>query len=195
MLTKNIFNMVMSIIFASIFSIFLVLIIIFKALKGDIIGIIFCSLSLVFGITSEIIKAVDEVNNNKVLNKLHNIFKITALTFFSIYLVLLLNTNIKWILLGITLVLSTLYIVFKSINKFKKLNELLHILILIITLVAGYLLYNFNYLFTMLLIGLVTYYLFNLKISNKNNKLINNKLIIFLLIFTYIDLGIFLILN
>lgn len=190
MLTKSIFNMVMSIIFASIFTIFLVLIIIFKAIHSDIIGIIFCSLSLVFGITSEIVKAVDEVNNNKTLNKLQDIFKITALTFFSIYLVLLLNTNIKWILLGITILLSILYIVFKSINKFKKLNELLHILILIITLVTGYLLYNFNYLFIMLLIGLVTYYLFNLIISNKNNKLI-----IFLLIFTYIDLGIFLILN
>ena len=188
MLTKNIFNMVMSIITSTIFTIFLVLIIIFKALNSDIIGIIFCSLSLVFGITSEIIKAIYEVNNSKVLNKLYDIFKITSLTFFSIYLVLILNTNIKWILLGITLVLSILYIVFNSINKFKKLNELLHILILIITLVTGYLLYNFNYLFIMLLIGLVTNYLFNL--SNKNNKLI-----IFLLIFTYIDLGIFLILN
>lgn len=190
MLIKSVFNMVMSIIFASIFTVFLVLIIIFKALKVDIIGMIFCSLSLVFAITSSVIKAVGSMNNNKTIKKLQEIFKISALTFFSIYLILLLKTNIKWLLLGIVLVLSIIYIIFKSINKFSKINELLHILIIFITIVTGYKLYNFNHLFIMLLIGLITYFLFDLIINNKNNKLI-----IFLLLFTYIDLGIFLILN
>lgn len=190
MITKSIFNMVMSIIFASIFTVFLVLIIIFKSLKLDIIGIIFCSISLVFAITSSIIKSVESINNNKTLNTLTEIFKISSLTFFSTYLILLLNINIKWLFLSLILLLSTIYIIFKSINKFPKINILLHITIIIITLITGYLLYNFNYLFILLAIGLITYYIFNLIIINKHNKII-----IFLLLFTYIDLGIFLLLN
>lgn len=190
MITKSIFNMLMSIIFASIFTVFLVLIIIFKALKLDVIGIIFCSISLVFAITSSIIKSVESMNNNKTLNKLTEIFKISALTFFSTYLILLLKTNIKWYFLSLVLLLTTVYIIFKSINKFSKINELLHFLIIIITLITGYLLYSFNYLFILLTIGLITYYTFNLIINNKHNKII-----IFLLLFTYIDLGIFLLLN
>lgn len=190
MITKSIFNMVMSVIFASIFTVFLVLIIIFKSLKLDIIGIIFCSISLVFAITSSIIKSVESINNNKTLNTLTEIFKISSLTFFSTYLILLLNINIKWLFLSLILLLSTIYIIFKSINKFPKINILLHITIIIITLITGYLLYNFNYLFILLTIGLITYYIFNLIINNKHNKII-----IFLLLFTYIDLGIFLLLN
>ena len=113
MITKSIFNMVMSIIFASIFTVFLVLIIIFKSLKLDIIGIIFCSISLVFAITSSIIKSVESINNNKTLNTLTEIFKISSLTFFSTYLILLLNINIKWLFLSLILLLSTIYIIIK----------------------------------------------------------------------------------
>lgn len=188
--------MIISIIDSVIVFSIMAVIIVSMSLKHNVLGIIFSSVIGCLLITYFILNSIffglkkKKKNTKKVsLSRIIKIFSISTITMYLVYLSLLVNSNLKWILFSLIIIVGIASSVFIAIDMFSSLTKILNVVLLVLFIIILYLIFNFNYLFY---IGIVLS-LFYILVNYFNNRF-NNTYSFSLLIFTYIFLGIFLIL-
>lgn len=189
-------RMIISIIDSVIVLSIMAVIIVSMSLKHNVLGIIFSSVIGCLLITYFILNSIffglkkKKKNTKKVsLSRIIKIFSISTITMYLVYLSLLVNSNLKWILFSLIIIVGIASSVFIAIDMFSSLTKILNVVLLVLFIIILYLIFNFNYLFY---IGIVLS-LFFILVNYFNNRF-NNTYSFSLLIFTYIFLGIFLIL-
>lgn len=189
-------RMIISIIDSVIVLSIMAVIIVSMSLKHNVLGIIFSSIIGCLLITYFILNSIffglkkKKKNTKKVsLSRIIKIFNISTITMYLVYLSLLVNSNLKWILFSLIIIVGIVNSVFIAIDRFSSLTKILNVVLLVLFIIILYLIFNFNYLFY---IGIVLS-LFYILVNYFNNRF-NNTYSYSLLIFTYIFLGIFLIL-
>lgn len=189
-------RMIISIIDSVIVLSIMAVIIVSMSLKHNVLGIIFSSVIGCLLITYFILNSIffglkkKKKNTKKIsLSRIIKIFSISTITMYLVYLSLLVNSNLKWILFSLIIIVGIASSVFIAIDMFSSLTKILNVVLLVLFIIILYLIFNFNYLFY---IGIVLS-LFYILVNYFNNRF-NNTYSFSLLIFTYIFLGIFLIL-
>lgn len=189
-------RMIISIIDSVIVLSIMAVIIVSMSLKHNVLGIIFSSVIGCLLITYFILNSIffglkkKKKNTKKIsLSRIIKIFSISTITMYLVYLSLLVNSNLKWILFSLIIIVGIVSSVFIAIDRFSSLTKILNVVLLVLFIIILYLIFNFNYLFY---IGIVLS-LFYILVNYFNNRF-NNTYSFSLLIFTYIFLGIFLIL-
>ena len=189
-------RMIISIIDSVIVFSIMAVIIVSMSLKHNVLGIIFSSVIGCLLITYFILNSIffglkkKKKNTRKTsLSRIIKIFSISTITMYLVYLSLLVNSNLKWILFSLIIIVGIASSVFIAIDMFSSLTKILNVVLLVLFIIILYLIFNFNYLFY---IGIVLS-LFYILVNYFNNRF-NNTYSFSLLIFTYIFLGIFLIL-
>ena len=189
-------RMIISIIDSVIVFSIMAVIIVSMSLKHNVLGIIFSSVMGCLLITYFILNSIffglkkKKKNTKKVsLSRIIKIFSISTITMYLVYLSLLVNSNLKWILFSLIIIVGIASSVFIAIDRFSSLTKILNVVLLVLFIIILYLIFNFIYLFY---IGIVLS-LFYILVNYFNNRF-NNTYSFSLLIFTYIFLGIFLIL-
>ncbi len=189
-------RMIISIIDSVIVFSIMAVIIVSMSLKHNVLGIIFSSVIGCLLITYFILNSIffglkkKKKNTKKVsLSRIIKIFNISTITMYLVYLSLLVNSNLKWILFSLIIIVGIVSSVLIAIDMFSSLTKILNVILLVLFIIILYLIFNFNYLFY---IGIVLS-LFYILVNYFNNRF-NNTYSFSLLIFTYIFLGIFLIL-
>lgn len=184
-------NMVLSILSSIIVIVLMILSIIFQR---KIQSIIFISLFYTFLITHFILNSImygtEDDDKREVLSRISRNFLITATSIISIYLILLLKSNYKWILFITVIVLSILFIIFTSINKLNIIRYILSGIIVFTTIfVLSYLKLNIGLKYISM-ISIILLYLIELL-----GNILKNKVVLSLDIISLILFGIFLILK
>ena len=189
---KSIFNLTTSIINASCSLIFLILVVIFQAIKNNILGVIFLSIFfftlIIYYILKSIYYGLDNSDSKDLMYKISDIFKYISIIILTIYFILNLDFGIKWILFGIVCFLGLFYIFISIFDSLKILKYIFGFILLLINLFLILNIYNINILFYIIFLSIIVYY-----ISNLIGELLNNKLILSLDFVSIILLGIFLI--
>lgn len=189
-------RMIISIIDSVIVLSIMAVIIVSMSLKHNVLGIIFSSVIGCFLITYFILNSIffglkkKKKNSKKEsLSRIIKIFNISTITMYLVYLSLLVNSNLKWILFSLIIIVGIANSVFIAIDICSSLTKILNVVLLVLFIIILYLIFNFNYLFY---IGIILS-LFYILVNYFNNRF-NNTYSYSLLVFTYIFLGIFLIL-
>lgn len=188
-------RMIISIIDSVIVLSIMAVIIVSMSLKHNVLGIIFSSvigcLLITYFILNSIFFGLKKKKNSKKesLSRIIKIFNISTITMYLVYLSLLVNSNLKWILFSLIIIVGIANSVFIAIDICSSLTKILNVVLLVLFIIILYLIFNFNYLFY---IGIILS-LFYILVNYFNNRF-NNTYSYSLLVFTYIFLGIFLIL-
>lgn len=189
-------RMIISIIDSVIVLSIMAVIIVSMSLKHNVLGIIFSSvigcLLITYFILNSIFFGLKKKKKNskkESLSRIIKIFNISTITMYLVYLSLLVNSNIKWILFSLIIIVGIANSVFIAIDICSSLTKILNVVLLVLFIIILYLIFNFNYLFY---IGIILS-LFYILVNYFNNRF-NNTYSYSLLVFTYIFLGIFLIL-
>lgn len=189
-------RMIISIIDSVIVLSIMAVIIVSMSLKHNVLGIIFSSVIGCLLITYFILNSIFFVLKKKKknskkesLSRIIKIFNISTITMYLVYLSLLVNSNLKWILFSLIIIVGIANSVFIAIDICSSLTKILNVVLLFLFIIILYLIFNFNYLFY---IGIILS-LFYILVNYFNNRF-NNTYSYSLLVFTYIFLGIFLIL-
>ncbi len=188
-------RMIISIIDSAIVFSIMAVIIVSMSLKHNVLGIIFSSvigcLLITYFILNSIFFGLKKKKNSKKesLSRIIKIFNISTITMYLVYLSLLVNSNLKWILFSLIIIVGIANSVFIAIDICSSLTKILNVVLLVLFIIILYLIFNFNYLFY---IGIILS-LFYILVNYFNNRF-NNTYSYSLLVFTYIFLGIFLIL-
>lgn len=188
-------RMIISIIDSVIVLSIMAVIIVSMSLKYNVLGIIFSSvigcLLITYFILNSIFFGLKKKKKNskkESLSRIIKIFNISTITMYLVYLSLLVNSNLKWILFSL-IIIGIANSVFIAIDICSSLTKILNVVLLVLFIIILYLIFNFNYLFY---IGIILS-LFYILVNYFNNRF-NNTYSYSLLVFTYIFLGIFLIL-
>ncbi len=189
-------RMIISIIDSVIVFSIMAVIIVSMSLKHNVLGIIFSSvigcLLITYFILNSIFFGLKKKKKNskkESLSRIIKIFNISTITMYLVYLSLLVNSNLKWILFSLIIIVGIANSVFIAIDICSSLTKILNVVLLVLFIIILYLIFNFNYLFY---IGIILS-LFYILVNYFNNRF-NNTYSYSLLVFTYIFLGIFLIL-
>ena len=189
-------RMIISIIDSVIVLSIMAVIIVSMSLKHNVLGIIFSSvigcLLITYFILNSIFFGLKKKKKNskkESLSRIIKIFNISTITMYLVYLSLLVNNNLKWILFSLIIIVGIANSVFIAIDICSSLTKILNVVLLVLFIIILYLIFNFNYLFY---IGIILS-LFYILVNYFNNRF-NNTYSYSLLVFTYIFLGIFLIL-
>ena len=189
-------RMIISIIDSVIVLSIMAVIIVSMSLKHNVLGIIFSSvigcLLITYFILNSIFFGLKKKKKNwkkESLSRIIKIFNISTITMYLVYLSLLVNSNLKWILFSLIIIVGIANSVFIAIDICSSLTKILNVVLLVLFIIILYLIFNFNYLFY---IGIILS-LFYILVNYFNNRF-NNNYSYSLLVFTYIFLGIFLIL-
>ena len=189
-------RMIISIIDSVIVLSIMAVIIVSMSLKHNVLCIIFSSvigcLLITYFILNSIffgLKKKKKNSKNESLSRIIKIFNISTITMYLVYLSLLVNSNLKWILFSLIIIVGIANSVFIAIDICSSLTKILNVVLLVLFIFILYLIFNFNYLFY---IGIILS-LFYILVNYFNNRF-NNTYSYSLLVFTYIFLGIFLIL-
>ena len=189
-------RMIISIIDSVIVLSIMAVIIVSMSLKHNVLGIIFSSvigcLLITYFILNSIFFGLKKKKKNskkESLSRIIKIFNISTITMYLVYLSLLVNSNLKWILFSLIIIVGIANSVFIAIDICSSLTKILNVVLLVLFIIILYLIFNYNYLFY---IGIVLS-LFYILVNYFNNRF-NNTYSYSLLVFTYIFLGIFLIL-
>lgn len=189
-------RMIISIIDSVIVLSIMAVIIVSMSLKHNVLGIIFSSvigcLLITYFILNSIFFGLKKKKKNskkESLSRIIKIFNISTITMYLVYLSLLVNSNLKWILFSLIIIVGIANSVFIAIDICSSLTKILNVVLLVLFIIILYLIFNFNYLFY---IGIILS-LFYILVNYFNNRF-NNTYSYSLLVFTYIFLGIFLIL-
>lgn len=189
-------RMIISIIDSVIVFSIMAVIIVSMSLKHNVLGIIFSSvigcLLITYFILNSIFFGLKKKKKNskkESLSRIIKIFSISTITMYLVYLSLLVNNNLKWILFSLIIIVGIANSVFIAIDICSSLTKILNVVLLVLFIIILYLIFNFNYLFY---IGIILS-LFYILVNYFNNRF-NNTYSYSLLVFTYIFLGIFLIL-
>lgn len=189
-------RMIISIIDSVIVLSIMAVIIVSMSLKHNVLGIIFSSvigcLLITYFILNSIFFGLKKKKKNskkESLSRIIKIFNISTITMYLVYLSLLVNSNLKWILFSLIIIVGIANSVFIAIDICSSLTKILNVFLLVLFIIILYLIFNFNYLFY---IGIILS-LFYILVNYFNNRF-NNNYSYSLLVFTYIFLGIFLIL-
>lgn len=189
-------RMTISIIDSVIVLSIMAVIIVSMSLKHNVLGIIFSSvigcLLITYFILNSIFFGLKKKKKNskkESLSRIIKIFNISTITMYLVYLSLLVNSNLKWILFSLIIIVGIANSVFIAIDICSSLTKILNVVLLVLFIIILYLIFNFNYLFY---IGIILS-LFYILVNYFNNRF-NNTYSYSLLVFTYIFLGIFLIL-
>lgn len=188
---KSIYNMIISIINASILPIFLTLSIITQTIKNNTLGIIFISISYSLLLTYFILKAIyyfkEESESKRVLYRISNTFIDSFIMMILIYLILHYKMKLQWILLGGVIGITILEIILDSIEKQNLIKQTISISKFILLIGLG-----LNHLNRMLLILVITSIIIY-GISSILGKKFNNKYLLSLELVFNILFGLFLI--
>ena len=186
-------RMIISIIDSVIVLSIMAVIIVSMSLKHNVLCIIFSSvigcLLITYFILNSIFFGLKKKKKNskkESLSRIIKIFNISTITMYLVYLSLLVNSNLKWILFSLIIIVGIANSVFIAIDICSSLTKILNVVLLVLFIIILYLIFNFNYLFY---IGIILS-LFYILVNNR----FNNTYSYSLLVFTYIFLGIFLIL-
>ena len=189
-------RMIISIIDSVIVLSIMAVIIVSMSLKHNVLGIIFSSvigcLLITYFILNSIFFGLKKKKKNskkESLSRIIKIFNISTITMYLVYLSLLVNSNLKWILFSLIIIVGIANSVFIAIDICSSLTKILNVVLLVLFIIILYLIFNSNYLFY---IGIILS-LFYILVNYFNNRF-NNTYSYSLLVFTYIFLGIFLIL-
>lgn len=186
-------RMIISIIDSVIVFSIMAVIIVSMSLKHNVLGIIFSSvigcLLITYFILNSIFFGLKKKKKNskkESLSRIIKIFNISTITMYLVYLSLLVNSNLKWILFSLIIIVGIANSVFIAIDICSSLTKILNVVLLVLFIIILYLIFNFNYLFY---IGIILS-LFYILVNYFNNRF-NNTYSYSLLVFTYIFLGIF----
>lgn len=189
-------RMIISIIDSVIVLSIMAVIIVSMSLKHNVLGIIFSSvigcLLITYFILNSIFFGLKKKKKNskkESLSRIIKIFNISTITMYLVYLSLLVNSNLKWILFSLIIIVGIANSVFIAIDICSSLAKILNVVLLVLFIIILYLIFNFDYLFY---IGIILSLFYTL--VNYFNNRFNNTYSYSLLVFTYIFLGIFLIL-
>lgn len=182
------FKMILSILLASIIFIFALINILFS----NTFGIIFKSLIGIFGISYYILLSIYFVKSYESIpiKRISNCFKYVFISMTIIYLILLLKSNLKWILFGFTILINILSIIFQATNIFNNINKIFDVIRLFIILILSYILADNLLFYIFISFGSLLFYLID-------DLVYKNKFIVtyFLYFVIYILFGIFLLYN
>ncbi len=188
---KSIYNMIISIINASILPIFLTLSIITQTIKNNTLGIIFISISYSLLLTYFILKAIyyfkEESESKRVLYRISNTFIDSFIMMILIYLILHYKMKLQWILLGGVIGITILEIILDSIEKQNLIKQTISISKFILLIGLG--INHFNRMLLILVITSIIIY----GISSILGKKFNNKYLLSLELVFNILFGLFLI--
>ncbi len=187
---RNLYNMIISIINSSLSLVFLTLGVIFKALKGDTLGIIFTSIIYAILITNYIFKAIfyfkNESTSKKVFYRLSKITTDIYSCLISIYFILLLDNNLKWVLFGLICAILISEILLDAFDKLTEIRYLLFAIVYFIVIFNILSLYTLDILVGMSILSLLIDY-----ISNFLGRITNNKIILSFELISVIMFGLF----
>lgn len=183
---RSIANMTTSIINSVLVLAFTPILIVFAALKSNILEVVFISISYPLLFIHFILKSIYYPQTSHVPRNILSLISDIMLNIFicliTIYNILNIDSNIKWFLLGVICFLTIISIVIEFAN-----NLLIHKIIVSITvMIALYtilIIYPFNIVTYMGVISIVLYYIITITSDTKNNYL-NTIEIIPLLLFS-----------
>lgn len=182
--------MIISIINSSLSLVFLTLGVIFKALKGNTLGIIFTSIIYIILITNYIFKAIFYFKNESISKKVfYRLSKVTTdiySSLISIYFILLLDNNLKWVLFGFICVILISEILLDAFDKQTEIRYLLFAIVYFIVIFNILNLYSLDILVGMSILSLLIDY-----ISNFLGRITNNKIILSFELISVIMFGLF----
>lgn len=187
---KNIYNMTISILNATICVTFLTLGIVFKAIRGDALGIIFTSIIYTTLITNYILKAIFYFKNQSTSKKvIYRLSKITTDIYsclICIYFLMLLDTYLKWVMFSLV---CTILITEILLDSFDKLTEIRYLLFAIIYFIV---IFNILSIYSLdMLVGICVLSLLIDYTSNFLGRITNNKIILSFEIISVILFGLF----
>ncbi len=188
---KSIYNMIISIINASILPIFLTLSIITQTIKNNTLGIIFISISYSLLLTYFILKAIyyfkEESESKRVLYRISNTFIDSFIMMILIYLILHYKMKLQWILLVGVIGITILEIILDSIEKQNLIKQTISISKFILLIGLG--VFHLDRMLLILVITSIIIY----GISSILGKKFNNKYLLSLELVFNILFGLFLI--
>ena len=180
---KSIYNMVMSILEASFSFILGILGIIFSGIHHNSLGVIFISIYTMFMILHFIFKAISFSDEDRVVSyRLSKVNLSIFTTLITIYLLMLFPLFYKWILLGFVLLFLIFEIILDSIGNGLEIKYLFSTIKLFLVI---FLLINLtsNFLLLLGIFSVLLFYFSNLLGEVLHNKLIMSFSIISLLIY------------
>lgn len=185
---NNKFKMILSILLSITLFILTIINIFFSNSLGIIFKLIFGSLGITYYILLSIYFGKNKKSNT--LKRLSTCFQYAFMDLFIIYLILLLKSSLKWILLGIIITISIITIIFQAINKFKIIIKLLNILRLFILLYLAYIISNNLMQYTLITTGTILFYRISYLLYEEKYQITY-----FIYFIIYIFIGIFLLYN
>lgn len=182
--------MTISILNATICVTFLTLGIVFKAIRGDALGIIFTSIIYTTLITNYILKAIFYFKNQSTSKKvIYRLSKITTDIYsclICIYFLMLLDTYLKWVMFSLV---CTILITEILLDSFDKLTEIRYLLFAIIYFIV---IFNILSIYSLdMLVGICVLSLLIDYTSNFLGRITNNKIILSFEIISVILFGLF----
>ena len=147
-------RMIISIIDSVIVLSIMAVIIVSMSLKHNVLGIMFSSvigcLLITYFILNSIFFGLKKKKKNskkESLSRIIKIFNISTITMYLVYLSLLVNSNLKWILFSLIIIVGIANSVFIAIDICSSLTKILNVVLLVLFIIILYLIFNFNYLF------------------------------------------------
>ena len=186
---KSIYNMIISIISASLVIPIMVLGIIFsKNTLSTVLECIYLPILISYLVIKSIYFAKSESTSKEVLKRLSKCILDVVTTLIVVEFTLLLHTPFKWILFSILLLICILELLLDSINKLVEVKYLLSVIkiaLFIFALISNYL---FSFISICILLAIFIEY-----ISNLLGSILNNKTLLSFEIIAIILFGVFLI--
>ena len=190
---KSIYNMIVSIITTTTIPVLLVLTVIFQAIKGNVLGVVFLPIFFVFLISYFVIKAIyygyDDSSGKEVFYRISNVLFELSLSVVYTYFVLTICGYSKWILFGFGLLLIIINIFFSSFNILDEIKYLLFLFIIYIMSYSFISICGFNFISIIGISSIVFLY-----ITSILGKILKNKIILSFDLLSVLSFGLFLIL-
>lgn len=190
---KSIYNMIVSIITTTTIPVLLVLTVIFQAIKGNVLGVVFLPIFFVFLISYFVIKAIyygyDDSSSKEVFYRISNVLFELSLSVVYTYFVLTICGYSKWILFGFGLLLIIINILFSSFNILDEIKYLLFLFIIYIMSYSFISICGINFISIIGISSIVFLY-----ITSILGKILKNKIILSFDLLSVLSFGLFLIL-